>query len=108
MLLGLSIAGITFVIRKIVEYVMAVSKAAAKEDTLWEKLILPILPVLLGMGMGLMTGLPFPAEIVTVGARVVFGLVAGLLSTLLYRIINATFAQKIDALKTALTKTNKQ
>lgn len=93
---SLGIVAITTVFRTTAEYLLKNVKVIAKESNLWNNLILPILPVVLGpIGSVLIKGYPYPEGISTGGARFVFGLVAGLLSGLLYRIVKAFFNQKL-------------
>lgn len=93
---GLSISAVVFVIRKIVEYVMSQSAVIAKESTLWNKLLLPIMPIILGGFIGLFFKLfPYPDGLTLKWDRVMFGVVAGLLSTFMYGTIKALFQQKI-------------
>ena len=96
-LFSLFVAGITFIVRKIVEYLMNSFKWAAKESKLWGDLILPILPIILGAFLGArFKHFPFPDGLSSTGAgRLVFGLVAGLLSSVIYRVINSLLGQKI-------------
>lgn len=93
---SLGIVAITTVFKTIAEYLLKNVQVIAKESKLWNDLMLPILPVVLGpMGALLIKGYPYPEGISTGGARFVFGLVAGLLSGLVYRIVKALFNQKL-------------
>jgi len=95
---SLGIVAVTSVLRTVVEYLLANVKVMAKESKLWNDLILPIMPVVLGsVSAILIKGYPYPEGISATGGRLVFGLVAGLLSTLLYRIVKAFFNQKLAA-----------
>lgn len=92
---SLGIAASVFVIRKIVEYMMANLPLLSKESKLWTDLLLPILPVLLGAGSAVVFSMfPYPAGLATWSGRFIFGLVAGFLSSMLYRTINALLIQK--------------
>lgn len=94
---GMSIAAVMFVIRKVAEYAMSNWAAAAKESKLWNDLLLPILPVILGATSALLIKtFPYPEGLHTGSSRFIFGLVAGLLSTLLYRVFKALMVQKIQ------------
>lgn len=96
LIFGSAIAAVMFVIRKIIEYAMANWSPLAKESKLWNDLLLPILPVLLGaFGALVFKTYPYPDGLVTGGGRFIFGLVAGLLSTLIYRVTKAMITQKI-------------
>lgn len=94
---GLAISAIMFVLRKIVEYAMAHWAQAAKESGLWTDLLLPISPVVLGATFAVIfKHFPYPDGLTTGSSRFVFGLVAGLLSTLIYRVVNSLLGQKIS------------
>lgn len=92
-LLCLAISAIVFVFRTIVDYLL---KATNKTSTLWEDAVLPISPILLGGLVGwLMTSFPYPDNLTSKDSRIIFGLVAGSLSGLVYRMIKATVIRKI-------------
>jgi hypothetical protein len=100
---ALAIAAMTFVIRKVVEFTIdhpgIPTGSMTKEDRFWKELVLPISPVLLGGVVGFLAQMyPFPEGIVSASARVVFGMVAGLLSGLLYRIVKGTLVSKFDVI----------
>jgi hypothetical protein len=70
---------------------------AAKESKLWKELLLPILPVVMGgLGGFIFKTYPYPDGLTTTGSRFLFGLVAGLLSGLFYRVVKAMFIQRIQ------------
>lgn len=96
-LFGLAISAILFVVRKFVEFGMEKWAVLAKESKLWNDLLLPIAPVVLGGGLAvIIKQFPYPDNLTSGSSRFVFGLVAGLLSTLLYRIVNSLLGQKIS------------
>ncbi len=98
-LFSLSIVAVVLVVKTVVEYVMSVYAAAAKESKLWNKLILPILPIVWGGLQGLMLRkFPYPDALTHAGDRVMFGLVAGLLSTFIYSVVKGLLGQKIGAM----------
>lgn len=98
-LFSLSIVAVVLVIKTVVEYMMSVYAAAAKESKLWNKLILPILPIVWGGLLGLiLRKFPYPDALIHAGDRVVFGLVAGLLSTFIYSVVKGLLGQKIGAM----------
>lgn|SRR5574339_591291 len=105
MLFALAIAALTFVVKKVVEYAIdnpnIPTGTMTKENRLWRELILPIFPVVVGAGAGFLAKMyPFPDGIKSASARIAFGLVAGLLSGLLYRVIKGSLAAKITAVVT--------
>lgn len=92
LLFCLGLAAVIFVVRRFVEYFVK-AKSVIK---LWHELILPVFPVLLGGVTGLLAKMyPYPEGIVSVSGRVLFGLVAGLLSGLVYRVIKSLLKAKI-------------
>ncbi len=98
---ALAIAAMTFVLKKVVEFAIdnpsIPTGNVTKENRFWKELFLPISPVLMGAGAGYLAQMyPFPEGITSVSARVAFGMVAGLLSGLLYRIIKGTLVSKLN------------
>lgn len=66
------------------------------QSKLWKDLILPIAPVVGGALAGLVaTKYPYPEGIISLSGRVIFGLVAGLLSTLVYRVITGMLKKTV-------------
>jgi hypothetical protein len=111
---GLAIAAVMYVIRLGVEYITSsLLKTGLAGSKLWNELLLPILPVVIGAISGFYLKL-FPYPGFTPGAdgypitgdRVIFGLVAGLLSTLLYRIIKSLLYTKLVSLAQTLNPTS--
>lgn len=94
----LGIATLTFIVRKIVEYFLdKPSVPMEKGSKLWTELLLPVGPVITGAILGyLFKGYPFPEGISSDSARMFFGLVAGMFSGLVYRIINGMLKNKAD------------
>ena len=96
---GLAVAALIFVIRQSVEYTISNWLKPSKKSKIlkvWHDLILPILPVILGAISGfLFKTYPYPQGLSTTGGRVIFGLVAGLMSGLLYRVIKSLLFQKV-------------
>lgn len=107
---SLGVVAITLVLKTIAEYLLVNIKIVAKESKIWRDLLLPILPVILGSCCAvLIKEYPYPEGLSTTGARFVFGLVAGLLSTFLYRIIKAILNQKfIDFISTKTTTSSEE
>ena len=93
----LAVIAVVSVIKVIVNYGFSLKKLDPLKNNLWQNLILPILPVLLGSGLSLVKSYPFPAEITTNGAKFVFGLSAGLLSGLVWRVIKSMLSAKISS-----------
>jgi hypothetical protein len=90
LLFCLGIAAVTFVIRKVVEYFVLDNPKmpGSRTSKLWRELLLPIGPVCGGALLSLIAyKYPYPEGIHSVSGRVIFGLVAGLLSGLVYRVI---------------------
>src|SRR5574337_363255 len=85
LIFGIAVVAVVFVIRKVAEYLLANWKPAAKESKLWNDLVLPILPIAVGsIGALIFKHYPYPDGLTSGGSRFIFGLVAGLLSTVLY------------------------
>jgi hypothetical protein len=91
----LGIASLTFVIRKIVDYFLTLK--GLKNNSFWNELLLPIMPVVLGVLCAYFAKkYPFTDVFaVSTSSRMNFGLVAGLLSGLVYRIIKGVMIQKL-------------
>ncbi|MBP9743696.1 MAG: hypothetical protein KBD37_10110 [Burkholderiales bacterium] len=99
LLFCLGIAAITFVIRKIVEFAILDNPKMPgnKTSRLWNELLLPIGPVFTGAIISFFAKqYPYPNGIVSASGRILFGLVAGLLSGLIYRVIRGTLKSKIQ------------
>ncbi len=95
-LFGLAVAGVVYVLRILAEYFIQLAKKNPKSSKLWSNVLLPILPVVIGaVGAVHFKSFPYPDGLVTKGDRIIFGLVAGLLSTLMYRVIKGLLAQKV-------------
>lgn len=97
---ALAIAAMTFVLRKIIEFAIDSPRIPTgnmtKENKFWTELFLPIAPVLMGTLAGFFAKMyPFPEGIASPSARMAFGMVAGLLSGLFYRIIKGTLLSKL-------------
>lgn len=96
LLFCLAIAAVLFVIRRIFEYAMVNWKMEAHNSKLWKELILPIFPVFLGPTAAFLAKqYPFPNGLTSASARIAFGLVAGLLSGLVYRVLKSALGYKI-------------
>lgn len=99
MIFCLGLAAFGFVLRKVVEYLILDNPhiPASKQSPIWRGLILPVAPVLTGALAGYFAkGYPYPEGLSTSEyGRVSFGLVAGLLSGLVYRVVNELLRSKI-------------
>jgi hypothetical protein len=94
-LFGLAVAGVMYVLRILVEYFMQLANHDPTKSKLWGEVLLPILPVIIGaVGALKFRTFPYPDNLDTKGDRIIFGLVAGLLSTLIYRIIKSLLSAK--------------
>jgi hypothetical protein len=90
----LGITAITFVLKKVIDFF--ISKRRSKKSLFWSEVIVPILPVTLGGIMAAIIGkYPFPESVSSLSGRVFFGLVAGLLSGLVYRIVKSFLTSQI-------------
>lgn len=92
-LLCLAISAIVFVSRTIVDFII---KSLNKTSSLWEDVILPAAPIVLGGLMGWqMDSFPYPDNLTSKDFRIIFGIVAGFLSASVYRMIKATLIRKV-------------
>lgn len=100
----LGIMAITWVIRKVVEYFLEKpSVPMEKTSKLWTELLLPIGPVIGGAIIGFFfKEYPFPEGITSDSARVFFGMVAGLFSGLVYKIIKGMLFNKAEEVTKSL------
>lgn len=93
----LSIAAITYVIRKLIEFFVLDNPKmpGTRTSMFWRDLILPISPIVAGALMGaFIHRYPFPEHLHSTGGRTIFGLVAGLLSSQIYRIMTSMLKSK--------------
>ena len=99
MIFCLGIAAITFVFRKVLEYAILnrPTLPGNPNSKIWRDLVLPVAPVLLGALAGwLATGYPYPDGLSgSTFGRVSFGLVSGLFSGLMYRVVMGLLRGKI-------------
>lgn len=101
-LFGLAIATVMYILRTVLEYVFTLTKKSLANSQLWNDLLLPLLPVIIGAASSYFLKVfpypgftPGPGGIIPVGDRIIFGLVAGLLSGLMYRVIKSLLYQKM-------------
>jgi hypothetical protein len=96
LLFCLAIAAVLFVIRRVFEYLLETRQIHAKNSKLWKDLILPILPVVIGPAAAYLAHqYPYPGGLTSGAARVAFGLVAGLLYGLVYRVLKSMLGYRI-------------
>jgi hypothetical protein len=107
---GLAVATVMYVFRLVVEYLASVAKKDLTTSNLWNHLVLPIAPIALGVLAAIyLKSFPYPGftpdahGVVMRGDRIIFGLVGGTFSTIMYRTIKALFYQKIVGFAQNLT-----
>lgn len=104
---SLGISAIMFVFRKIIEYYVSNFKSSKKEYNLWHDLVLPVLPVILGpLGTYIFSSFPYPENLSTMGGKFAFGLIAGLLSGLIYRVLKGLILSKLNSFKVTKQSSN--
>lgn len=92
----LMLQALTFIVRKIVDYKMLTDPN--KDYKFWNDLILPILPIILGCVIGFLAKrYPFPEHFSLPSTRIFFGLVAGLLSSMIYKVTWGMLKSKLIA-----------
>lgn len=84
-LLSLAIAGMTYPIRLLIEYVVK----SAKSVSFWTDVVLPALPIGVGAIMACFTSFPTPDMIASPIAHLCWGLVAGMFSSTMFRLTKA-------------------
>ncbi len=99
--LCLVVAGITEIFRRVTDFVLDnPTIPASRNSKIWTQVILPTLPLPIGM---LITkyfpNLPYPTGWEDHDARILLGFVAGLLSTLVFRVAKAILKDKVDEYK---------
>lgn len=89
--LSLGIWALTLVFRKITEFVLDNPKVpASKTSKIWTDLILPLLPLIVGLVFGLFVAkYAYPENMNSVSSRIVFSVVAGMFSGLIFRIVKS-------------------
>lgn len=100
-LFSLSVFFLTTVIRTILEAILNSPKFPVwKNSKIWAG-ILPILPILVGSGLGAIAYMyPYPQGIQDIVSRTIFGSVAGGLCTILFQAIKRIIATKAPVLGT--------
>jgi hypothetical protein len=85
---------VIFLIRTIIEYFIKNIVTMG----FWDKLLLPIAPSITGgLGGFLIKQYPYPDGISSTDARILFGVVAGFLSGLLYQVIKGMLKSRIQS-----------
>ena len=99
---GLAVATVIYAFRLIVEYLATVLKKDLSTSHLWNNLVLPFAPIFVGVLAAIvLKKFPYPgftpdaSGIVLRGDRIIFGLVGGTFSTLMYRVVKSLFYQKM-------------
>jgi hypothetical protein len=107
---GLAVATVIYVFRLVVEYLASVLKKDLATSQLWNNLVLPIAPIIIGVLAAIvLKKFPYPGftpdanGIVLRGDRIIFGLVGGTFSTLMYRVVKSLFYQKMVNVAQGLT-----
>ncbi len=86
------IAILVTVARTLVEYLWK----AAKTSKLWNELILPILPIVVGTGFATVPQYPFPEMFTGVWSRMFLGMVCGFVSAHVYKIAKKWLEKKTE------------
>ncbi len=96
----LGLAAITYVLRLVVQFFVLDNPKlpGTRASALWKELLLPIAPVVNGALLGWLVKTSLYPEVVTgTAGRVFFGLVAGLLSGLVYRVVWGMIKSKLPS-----------
>lgn len=92
-LFSLGISAVIYIFRTMIEYILSRWKSA--DSKLWNDLVLPIMPAIMGcISAAILDTYPYPENVSTMDARIVFGLVAGFFSGLVYRIVKKMIIQQ--------------
>lgn len=93
-LFSLGVFVVTWVVRTIVEFIFP----KADGNRFWEKLCLPLMPVVTGSLIGYFaTTYAYPAGLATTSGRLLLGSVAGLFSSSIYQVAKGMLKDKIAA-----------
>lgn len=99
MIFCLGLAALGFIFRKIIEYAILDNPhmPGSKHSMIWRSVILPIAPVVSGAVAGYFAkNYPYPEGLgASEYGRISFGLVAGLLSGLVYRVVTELLKSKM-------------
>ena len=112
-LYGLAVSTVLYILRQSVEYLAEVAKWNLDSSKFWNDFFLPLAPIAIGVvGALLLKSFPYPGFTPDVhgvfarGDRIIFGLVTGSLSTLMYRVIKALLYQKMVGIAQNLNTPN--
>ena len=92
--LCLGISAIVFVFKTIIEFIFKFYSRNKFVYKLWKNLLLPLMPVLIGVLVLFDKTYPFPENFNGIISRSMFGLTAGLFSGLVYRLIKELIIKK--------------
>ena len=96
-ILALGVNAIVFVVRRVV--IAILTTWDLEKSRWWRNLTMPILPILCGgIITSLAVALPYPDGIVSFSGRLMYGIVAGFLSSWIYRLVKKVFKQKLSSL----------
>lgn len=98
---ALAIFALTFIIRTVLEYFISLLKTS----NVWNNLILPVMPLMLGALGGLSKTYPNPLGI-SIFARETFGLVAGLVSGLGYQMLKGFISSYLSGKGVSISNTS--
>jgi hypothetical protein len=89
--LSLGIWALTLVVRKITEFILDKPQVpASKTSRIWTDLILPLLPVFIGLVFGIFVKkYAYPESMISTSSRIVFAVVAGMFSGLVFRVVKS-------------------
>ncbi len=91
----LSVSAVTFVFKKFITYGVKKVRVLKKFNDFWMEVLMPTIPVIMGGFMSyILTSYPFPPEANDTSSRVFFGIVAGMFSGLVYKIVKSFLTQK--------------
>jgi uncharacterized membrane-anchored protein YitT (DUF2179 family) len=95
MLFSLAIAGITYPVRLIVEFFLTSPRLLK----FWTDVALPTFPTFLGGALARYIAMfPYPDTISSLSARIFWGIVAGMFSSIMFRITKVMLNSKIQSL----------
>ena len=102
----LGVSTITYVVRTITEYFAQKFKFMATfiASPFWTELFLPLMPLINGGVIAYFaTGYPYPYGISALSGRIVFGVVGGMLSGLIFRVLKGLLKASIQSIVSPVT-----